>query len=246
MATTVQAPAAGRAPLTPEGSDRKLFRAGAIAGFVGTAIGLVTNAVHPRDIVGVTTAERLERIAGFGPWLTIHFGFVVVLVLGLITFVALYRSLAEGGSAWARPALATVLVSSAVAAVAFLFDGFGQGVLAESWANANGAAKASLLTTAQGLSAFDEALFVGTMLTLFGATPIVVGIALWTDRSYPRWVAWAGIVSGVLGGGAGVINYLAGEVTDFGYVVFTTASFVATVWFLALSVLLWRRSEATV
>jgi hypothetical protein len=246
MATTAQAPAAERAVGGRGESDRRLYRIGAIAGFLTTAIALITNAVHPRDIIGVPTADRLERVAGFGPWLVIHLGFVVSLALSLITFVALYRSLAGGRSAWARPAFATVLVSSAVAAVAFLFDGFGLAVLAESWADASGAAKTGLLTAAQGIDGFENALFIGTMLTLFGATPIISGIALWTDETYPRWVAGLGIVSGVLGGGAGVINFLAGEVTDFGYIVFTIGSFIVTVWFLALSVLLWRRSEATV
>ena len=247
MATTVQAPARGRATGASAGSDRRLYRAGAIAGFIGTAIALITNAVHPRDLFGVESATALQRIANFGPWLIVHFGFVVAVVLGLITFMAVYRSIANGPSPWARPALAVVLVSSALTLVSFLMDGLGLWGLAQAWASATGEAKAGIATAAEAVVPFENGLFVGTMLAFFGASPILGGMALWTDGSYPRRVARLAIVAAAVGLAAGAINFLAGEVTDFGFIVlFTISSVLVTVWFLALSVLLWRRSEATV
>ncbi|MDP8955562.1 MAG: DUF4386 family protein [Actinomycetota bacterium] len=247
MATTVQAPTRDREAGVAARSDRTLYRAGAIAGFIGTAIALLTNAVHPRNLFGEDSATTLQRIADFGPWLVVHLGFVVALVLGVITFMAVYRSIASGPSPWARPAVGIVLVSSAVTLVSFMMDGFGLWGLAQAWATATGEAQAVIATAAEGIASFENALFIGTMLTFFGATPIVGGIALWTDGTYPRWVAGLAIVAGVIGLAAGTINFLAGEVTDFAFMVlFTISSVLVTVWFLALSVLLWRRSQATV
>jgi hypothetical protein len=246
MATTVQARAPGRTTAVPGSSDRRLYRAGAIAGIVGTGIGLITNAMHPRDLFGLSTEDRLQRIVDFGPWLPIHFGFVVALALGLITFMAVYRSLLDGPSPWVRPALAVVLVSSTVTFVSFVMDGFGLWGLATTWAEATGSAKSSIALAADAGESFETALFIGSTILFFGVMPIVSGMALWTDGSYPRWVAGVAIVAGIIGLAAGTINFLAGEVTDFAFVVlFTVASVLVTVWFLALSVLLWRRSEVT-
>jgi len=247
MATTVQAPAGARTPGTVTGPDVKLFRVGAIFGFVTTAIAVISNAAHPRDLFDLSTPDRLQRIADFGPWLIVHFGAVVAAALSIVTFVAVYRSIATGPSAWAWPALATALVSVSVALVSFVMDGFGLWGLAEAWVNASGPAKAGIVAAADGVGSFETALFIGATLMIFGATPIVGGVALWTDGSYPRWVAGAGIVAGATGVTAGAINFLAGEVTDFAFIVlFTIASVLLTVWFLALSVYLWRRSQATV
>ncbi len=247
MATTVQAPAPRRTTREAGSSDRRLYRAGAIAGFVGTGIGLITNAMHPRDLFGLTTEDRLQRIVDFGPWLPVHLGFVVALALGLVTFMAVYRSLIDGPSPWVRPALAIVLVSSAVTFVSFVMDGFGLWGLATAWAEATGAAKSTIALAADAGESFENALFIGSTILFFGVSPIVGGMALWTDGTYPRWVAGVAVVAGIFGLAAGVINYLAGEVTDFGFIVlFTIASVLVTVWFLALSLLLWRRSQATV
>ena len=247
MATTVQAPARDRRTGVPGSSDRTLYRAGAIAGFIGTAIALVTNAVHPRNLFGNESATTLQRIADFGPWLVVHLGFIVALLLGLVTFMAVYRSIADGPSPWVRPALGVILVSSAVTLVSFAMDGFGLWGLAQAWANATGQAKAGIAAAAQGITPFENALFVGSTIAFFGATPILGGMAVGTDGTYPRWVAGLGIVAGVIGLAAGVTNFLAGEVTDFGFIVlFTISSVLVTAWFLALSVLLWRRSQATV
>ncbi len=247
MATTVQTPSAARSTGTVAGSDRRLYRAGAIAGFVGTAIGLVTNAIHPRNILGAETEVGLQRIADFGLWLPVHLGFVVALALGLVTFMAVYRSIADGPSPWARPALAIVLVSSSVAMVSFLMDGFGLWGLAQAWTTATGSAKETIAAATEGMTSFENSLFVGTMLTFFGAAPIAGGMALLTDGTYPRWVGGAAIVGGIFGLAAGTVSYLSGEVTDFAFIVlFTISSVLVTVWFLALSVVLWRRSQATV
>ena len=247
MATTVQAPSAGRTAPRAESSDRSLYRAGAIAGFVATALGLVANAMHPRDLFDLTSGERLQRIADFGPWLAVHLAVVFAVALGLITFMAVYRTIADGPSPWARPAIAVVLVSSAVALVSFLMDGFGLWGLAQAWAGATGSAKTTIAATADAMAGFETALFVGGQLTFFGVAPIVGGMALWTDGTYPRWVAGLAVVGGIIGFAAGTINFLAGEITDFAFIVlFTISSVLVTVWFLALSVLLWRRSQATV
>ncbi|HEX2089906.1 MAG TPA: DUF4386 family protein [Actinomycetota bacterium] len=244
MATTVQARGATPTGRGAESSDRSLYKAGAVAGFVGTAIGLITNAVHPRNLFGEPTETRLQRIADFGPWLAVHLGFVVALVLGLVTFVAVYRSISGGPSPWARPALALVLVSTAVTAVSFVMDGYGLWGLATAWAEATGAAKSTIALAAGAAESFENALFIGSTILFFGVTPIVAGMALWTDGTYPRWVAVVGIIGGIAGVLAGAINFLAGAVTTFAFnVIFTPASFLITVWFLALSVLLWRRSQ---
>ena len=247
MAATVQAPAAVRSAGGRAGSDARLYRAGAIAGFIATGLGLMANATHPRDLFDLTSGERLQRIADFGPWLVVHFAVVVAVPLGLITFMAVYRSIADGPSPWARPAIAVVLVSVAVALVSFLMDGFGLWGLAQAWAGATGSAKATIASAADAMASFETALFVGSTLTFFGAAPIVGGLALWTDGTYPRWVAGLAVVGGIVGVAAGTVNFLAGEITDFAFIVlFTFSSVLVTVWFLALSVLLWRRSQATV
>ena len=246
MATTVEAPTPSRTGGT-SATTRGFYRAGAIAGFVGGGLAILTNALHPRNF-GDTTQDLLRMVADYGPWRIVHLGIILSAFFGIFALVAIFRSIADGPSTWAWPALGVALVSAAVALVSFSIDGFALAGLADDWSAATGAGRAGILTAAQGLQHFDGALFMMNIMTLFGLTPLVGGIALWQDGTfYPRWLSGLGIVGGLFGLASGISQFLAGEITDLGFLVlFTIGSVLLTVWLLGASFVLWRRSAATI
>ncbi|HEX8100815.1 MAG TPA: hypothetical protein VF660_11520, partial [Actinomycetota bacterium] len=203
MATTVEAPAAARTEASAT-TTRGFYRAGAIAGFVGGGLAIITNALHPRNF-GDTTQDLLRMITDFGPWRIVHLGILMSAFFGIFALVAIFRSIADGPSPWAWPALGIALASAAVAMVSFSIDGFALAGLAADWSAATGATRAGILTAAQGLQNFDGALFMLNIMTLFGLTPLVGGVALWQDgRVYPRWLSGLGIVGGLFGMASGI------------------------------------------
>jgi hypothetical protein len=243
MATTVEAPRSQR-PSAGGAPDRRLYRIGAISGFVATALAIVSNAAHPRHVLG-TTQETLRTIADYGPWRVVHLGIILAAVFAVIAFVAVYRSISDGPSPWARPALGLILISTAVALVSFSIDGFAMSAVADDWVASSGAQQATLLSAATLLQHFDAAVFTVTLMAFFGLLPIVGGIALWTDGSYPRGVAATAVAAGLFGFAAGVTQFLAGEITRFAFLfLLTIGSVLLTVWLFLVSVLLWRKSQA--
>lgn len=238
--------AAGLKTLDPHGAriERELYRIGGIAGIGGGILAIVGNALHPRldpDDLG-DIEKTLAMVADFELWGLVHLGLIVGILLGLLALVAIAKSVMDGRpAAWSRVALATALVSGAVAAVSFSIDGVVMARLAHEWANAGGGDRATVVAQAESLIHVDLAVFSVAVIGVFGATQGLFGITLLLSRSYPRWLGVVAVAGGAIGFVSGAWIWLSGETGVGNYLVlFTLSGALLAVWLVGASVRLLR------
>jgi len=68
-------------------------------------------------------------------------------------------------------------------------------------------------------------------------------VALRTDDTYPAWLGWVALLSGLVGGVAGFIQAFAGFTVVGTLVLFTIASIAFTVWLLIVGAMLWGKTS---
>lgn len=224
-----------------------LYRIGGIAGIAAGILAVVANALHPRlapSDLG-ETEEFLDMVADYSLWRLDHLAIIVTLALAVVAAVAIARSITDlPAAAWARVALASALVTGAVAAVSFAIDGFVLAGVAEDWADASGARRALMVERAETLEYVDGALFSVAIVGLFGVTQILYGLALRQSRVYPNWFGVTALVAGAVGLVSGAWVWLSGELGTGNFLVlFTITSVLFAVWVLASSLHLLRISR---
>jgi hypothetical protein len=114
--------------------------------------------------------------------------------------------------------------------------------IADAWA-AGGADRAALFQLGHLLRESNAALLSLWTVEFLGGTILLYGLALGRSSLYPRWTGPAGVLLGVAGLLDGLVLSWSGLTFGAFNVGFTVVSIVATVWLLAMGVLLWRRAE---
>lgn len=228
-------------------SDSKLYRIGGIAGLTSGILGIVANALHPRpEPANLGNNEKfLELVSGYELWRIDHLMIIFAVLLGLVAFVAVARSMSSTpAAAWARVALAASIASGAVAMVSFSIDGSVLSAAADEWAAASGDAQLAVLERFAAIAYIDMAVFSVAILGLFGATPIFFGAALWHSGLYARWIGATALIGGALGLMAGSWIWMVGgfNVGNF-LILFTAASVLFTIWIFAASLRLLRLAK---
>jgi hypothetical protein len=141
-------------------------------------------------------------------------------------------------------ALAAAIASGGIAAVSFAVDGFVLAEVAEDWAAAASADRGPVLERMQTIEYVDTALFSATIITLFGATQLFYGIALWASETYSRLVGGIALAGGAAGLVSGMWVALSGEIGIGNFLIlFSISSVLLAVWLLAASVALLQRSR---
>lgn len=244
MDTTLDtAPSPSRLP------ELDLYRIGGVAGIVAGVLAIVANALHPRLGPGDLGDNEafLEMVAGSSLWRIDHLAIIVTVLVGLLAFVGLSRSITDFPAAsWARVGLASALATGAVAAVSFSIDGMVMAGVADDWANATGEGRAAVLERMATIEYFDIALFALAIIGLFGATQVLYGLALWQSELYPNWVGAVALVAGIVGFLSGAWMWLSGEIGVGNFLIlFTLTSGLFAVWLLGASLRLLRLAQAT-
>jgi hypothetical protein len=223
-------------------TDRTLFRWGSWAAIVGGVIALGGNFLHPRaesydDII----AEELRIVGESDAWVEIHLGILVGFLLITFGLFALSRSM-KGGPAEgiARIALGSLLISTPVAVVALLIDGYALGAIAEA-----AAADAALMPAFTAGGHIGWAGFMGLVIFGLGATPGLFGLAVAKDGGYPAWLGWVAFLFGLVSVGAGVTGILDGASSGF-FLVFAISSGILTLWVIGMGILLGRRAAGSI
>lgn len=226
-------------------SDRLALRIGSVSAIVGGVLVLIGNIMHPRNPDALNDVEVLLAEATEGVWVVSHFLILVALVPLLGAFYGLARSIkSDVGHEWARLGWGVALVSVALGLVLVLIDGFAMADLAEEWAASSGAQQQAALAAANAVVALGFAFFTGLMLFLFGAVPVLYGLAILKSNEYASWLGWVAILAGVLSAVVGVIQLFSGPGTLTAFVLFPIASIVITLWIIYLGVLMARQASA--
>jgi hypothetical protein len=178
-------------------ADAALFRMGAISMVLGLLLGIGVSPFHggtpPEDLQAI-----LPQIAANDYWVVVHLAQFVGDVLMLFGFVALYRSIIEGASTGASPALARMgiivaVVAEGVYAVNQAVDGIANKFVAQEWVSAAPAEKADAFRLADAVRHIE----IGTSslwALSWGIILLLFGLAL--GRAYLRFLGWIAIAVG--------------------------------------------------
>jgi hypothetical protein len=231
-------------------ADAALFRMGAISMVLGLLLGIGVSPFHggtpPEDLQAI-----LPQIAANDYWVVVHLAQFVGDVLMLFGFVALYRSIIEGASTGASPALARMgivvaVVAEGVYAVNQAVDGIANKFLAQEWVSAAPAEKADAFRLADAVRHIE----IGTSslwALSWGITLLLFGLALALGRAYPRFLGWIAIAVGasqVVSALSLAYNGFPGPSSEGPLIlVFMATSLIALPLTLLIAFFLWRKAH---
>ena len=231
-------------------ADAALFRMGAISMVLGLLLGIGVSPFHggtpPEDLQAV-----LPQIAANDYWVVVHLAQFVGDVLMLFGFVALYRSIIEGASTGASPALVRMgivvaVVAEGVYAVNQAVDGIANKFVAQEWVSAAPSEKADAFRLADAVRHIE----IGTSslwALSWGITLLLFGLALALGRAYPRFLGWIAIAVGasqVVSALSLAYNGFPGPSSEGPLIlVFMATSLIALPLTLLIAFFLWRKAR---
>jgi hypothetical protein len=140
--------------------------------------------------------------------------------------------------ALARLSLVVALPGAAVMLVGIAIDGFATKAMADLWASAPPAERATAFRMALAVEEIQDALFHTWAALFIGFPFLLLGLSgLLAGGGFPRWL---GLVAAIGGGGAlftGVLGFLHVPVPG---ALFNVFAFLVTLWVLVAGVLVWR------
>lgn len=223
-----------------ERNNTKMCAAAAIAGaltlFVGTF--LHPSKADPNDPLAAFTEYAANR-----PWVASHlmqlFGILVIVA----ALVLLSRRMSNGGGAsWAYLGVVGAGASLSVAAALQAVDGVALKVMVNRWAAASGADKEMLFLATFAVRQIEIGL--ASMLSLLmGMTMTIYGVAVVSDRSFPKWLGELAILGGIAIAVAGIVMAYTGF-SDLAMTINLSASSLLLVWMMVIGVWLWRLASA--
>jgi hypothetical protein len=201
---------------------------------VGAAIAVVFNVLHPRSS-DLDPAAVVSAAADNSLWAVDHYMLGWTIGLALLALVVITHTLTGPRSqSWGRVALWFAVGGTAIAFVTIVVDGF-----ALSQAAQHGSAE-----VATAVAYVGEGLFVATIGSFFGITPVVYGVALLTGDDYPSWLGWTILLAGTLGVITGSIVFFAGPASVTINVLFPISSLITTLWIGVMGYRIWQKLAA--
>jgi hypothetical protein len=180
-------------------------------------------------------------------WVPVHLVIVLGLVLMLGGLVALYQSI-RGGTAGvlARFGLFAAVAGVTIGVADVLMDGVGAPQLAQEWAAAPAAQKATALSVVLANETINFALASGLNFIFAGVTFILFGLAVALSDVYPRWLGWVAFLAGLVSIGAGLVHSFVGEPTNASRILTIIGPTIITRWLLVIGIMMWRRGPRMV
>jgi hypothetical protein len=201
----------------------------------------VGNVLHPREAGQLDSAANLfDVVVRSHTWAADHFVIAIGLALLLHGFYGVTQSIRnQPGATWARFAWHMAIIGVVLGLALMLTEAVAVTSLAHAWYS--GSEDKDLLLAA-GNAVFELSLTfsVGGMLFLFGAAPVLYGVAMLRSTEYRAWTAWVGVVFGLIGFAAAAIQVMSGESWLAFYVLFPIASITITLWITYIGFLMWR------
>jgi hypothetical protein len=203
--------------------QRTSARLGAACAILGALLALVVNSVHgdlPTD-----PEAALTRVAATAGWGLLHLGISASVVFRLA------RPLARLSLVVALPGAAVMLVGIAI-------DGFATKGLADLWAIAPAADKATAFRIAVAIEEVQNALFHTWSALFIGLPFVLLGVSgLLAGGGFPRWLGVIAVIGGAGALSMGVAGFLHVPVPGL---LFNVFAFLVTLWVLVAGVLVWR------
>jgi hypothetical protein len=181
--------------------DTKIFRIGGISAIievVGAIVALVfAGSLAPNP---TTPAEQVLQNVAAAPQTTLVAGWWSVLlnILGILIWLALYFALRESEPTYALLGLVFSLGSSVPTALGgFRLPGMTVR-LAQIYATGGPAEKAAALVVMQSVNEWMTTASYVAGSIMIGVAVLLFGLAMLNSRLFPRWLGWMGVVGGGL------------------------------------------------
>ena len=223
-------------------SHRHAMRLGGATGFSGGVLTFVGNIFHPREPGQLDSAANLfDVVVRHQMWVADHLLIAFGLALLLHGFSGLTQSIrSTPGAVWARFAWHMAVIGVLFGLGLMLTEAVAVTSLAHAWHGAVGVEKDLLLAAGNAVLELSLTFSVGGMLFLFGAAPLLYGVAILTSSEYGAWTGWIGVLFGMVGLAAAVIQVMSGESWLAFYVLFPIAATAVTAWITYLGYRMWR------
>ena len=196
--------------------DRNLLRIGGAAAVVGAILLFIGTFLHPAQADPNDALAAFQEYAADDLWVASHLTQFFGFALIVAGLVALSRSLSTGVTAGlARLAVAGAVASLALVAVMQAVDGVALKVMVDSWVKAPPADK-----------------------------PVAFQAAVALSHTYPKWLGWLAVISGVAVSLGGITTAYTGF-SGLAMKINMPASSVLLVWLIIVGVLMWRRAAVS-
>ena len=219
------------------------LRLGAICLIVGSVSVLVVRLAHG-DLPTDTGEQALSFVAANPLYPLIHLGDWLGVLVWTGGLVALSASL-TGRTAWAigRLGAVSVLLGAAVHITEFSIDGYALPSLANTWAAAAPADRASLEYGARLVLVAIGGPSTSSLGILWGSTLLLFGLAV-RSEGYDSALGWTGVIFGAGIFALGVIQFVRPNVVFPGVILYGGGTIVSQLWTLVLGLLMWRHANA--
>jgi len=217
-------------------SQRHALRLGGATAFGGGLLVFVGNIFHPREPGQLDSAANLLGvIIRHETWAADHVVIAIGLALLLHGLYGLTRSIrSEPGATWAHFAWQMAIVGVVFGLALMLTEAVAMTSIARAWDSHTGDEKDLLLAAGNAVFEVSLTFSVGGMAFLFGAAPVLYGVAMLRSAEYRAWTAWVGVLSGLVGLAAAGIQAMTGESWLTFYVLFPIASIPILLWIIYL------------
>jgi hypothetical protein len=206
---------------------------GALFLFAGTYL-------HPMNADPNVPSAAFTEYAADHHWIASHLMQLLGIALMVAALVLLSRRMA-GGPADAAAILGTAgaVASLAVAAALQAVDGVALKAMVNAWALASGREKEVLFQAAFAVRQIEIGLASIASL-LFGFTLSIYGIALLTDRRFPKWLGFLAIAGGAPTAIAGIVIAYTGF-SGLAMAINMPAGSLLLFWMVALGIYVWKK-----
>ena len=210
--------------------------AGAVTLFVGTFL-------HPANADPNDPLAAFTEYAADGTWIASHLLQLLGVILIVVALVVLSRLMSNGGGAsWAYLGAVGAGSTLSVAGATQAVDGIALKRMVDSWAAASGADKEILFLATVAVRQIEIGL-ASILALMFGMTVTIYGVALVSDRSFPKWLGWLAILGGIPISMAGIVMAYTGF-SNSAMTINLSGSSIALVWMLVVGVWMWHLAYA--
>ena len=224
-------------------SERNNYKICAVAAIAGALTLFVATLLHPSKADPNDPLAAFTEYAADRPWVASHLMQLFGIILIVAALVLLSRLMSNGGGAsWADLGVVGAGASQSVAAALQAVDGVALKLMVNSWAAAKAADKEMLFLATFAVRQIEIGL-ASILSLLLGITVTIYGVALVSDRSFPKWLGWLAILGGIPIAVAGIVFAYTGF-SDLAMTINLSGSSLLLVWLIVVGVWMWRLASA--
>jgi hypothetical protein len=213
--------------------DWRLVRMGGYFAIIVGLMQLVGNGLHPP--IPTDTGEALTVIASTSYWTIIHIVITISYFMFIPFVLGASAAFRDQNSPYILVAKFLVIVGAGIGAAQIMTHLTFFKYLADQYALGDPALRQNIIFTYESFWPYSVVMEIAHLVAIFVAV-VLFGMELMKDDVLPRWLAWLGVVAGVVA----TVGILAAKIVFHTDIIFGIALVPLVVWILAVGVNLLR------